>query len=425
MLTFLFNKTPLFYLVQSFWRDEAFTAVLAKKNIPEIILLTAKDFNPPLYYFLIHLWMNFFGSSEISLRLVSLLFFWGTVYGFYLFMQKRLHIPFKRTIVYLALITINPILVYYAFEARMYSMLAFFAVFSTYSFLQNRKKSYVVFTLLGMYIHYYMIFVLLSQVIYTLWTEKKTRWPTYMPQFLIPVFGFLPWALFVLLEKRPLLGSFWIMPLQFSDLFTIPFRMYTGYEDATTRYVFWPLLLILIALFSLLTLRLKKENKLYFLLSWGIAFGAGVVSLVKPLFLTRYLIFTSPFLLLLVIQSLERFKSKFRIIIYLLLFLLTVHFLSFQMSKSSKPAFNKILGEIRRIANPNDSVYVTSELDYFTALYYFGPHVKIYKKSWDEIPDFTGKALMQPSVVTYFLPTYPEKAFVFQPDQSYTIQANF
>ncbi|PIW73452.1 hypothetical protein CO005_01355, partial [Candidatus Roizmanbacteria bacterium CG_4_8_14_3_um_filter_34_9] len=68
MLNFLFTKTPLFFLTQPFWRDEAFSYFMAKKNIFEMLLLTAKDFNPPLYYFILHFWMNIFGSSEIALR---------------------------------------------------------------------------------------------------------------------------------------------------------------------------------------------------------------------------------------------------------------------------------------------------------------------------------------------------------------------
>ena len=65
MLNFIFTKTPLFFLTQSFWRDEAFSYFMAKKNISEIIFLTAKDFNPPLYYSILHFWIKIFGGSEI------------------------------------------------------------------------------------------------------------------------------------------------------------------------------------------------------------------------------------------------------------------------------------------------------------------------------------------------------------------------
>lgn len=84
MINYLFTKTPLLFFAQSFWRDEAFTYFLAKENVFKITSLTAKDFNPPLYYLIIHFWMKIFGTSEITLRLFSLIFFWATIYvGFF------------------------------------------------------------------------------------------------------------------------------------------------------------------------------------------------------------------------------------------------------------------------------------------------------------------------------------------------------
>jgi len=88
MLSFLFSKTPLLFFAQSLWRDEAFSYFLAKKNILEIIFLSAKDYNPPLYYILLHFWMKIFGSSEIALRSLSLVFYWATIYIIFLFLTK-------------------------------------------------------------------------------------------------------------------------------------------------------------------------------------------------------------------------------------------------------------------------------------------------------------------------------------------------
>ena len=125
---FLFTNTPLKYLVEPFWRDEAFSYLLAKKSIVELVVLTAKDFNPPLYYLLLHFWMKIVGGSEISLRLLSFLFYLGTIYVSDHVMQDIYGIPLKKRVHYLLLIAINPILLYYAFESRMYTMLAFFAI---------------------------------------------------------------------------------------------------------------------------------------------------------------------------------------------------------------------------------------------------------------------------------------------------------
>src|SRR3989344_2939011 len=80
MMDFLFNRTPLYFMTQSLWRDEAFSYLLAQKSIIDIIRLTAQDFNPPFYYIMLHFWISIFGKSEIALRSLSFVFFALTLY---------------------------------------------------------------------------------------------------------------------------------------------------------------------------------------------------------------------------------------------------------------------------------------------------------------------------------------------------------
>src|SRR3989338_7590890 len=140
MMNLLFTHTPLKFFVQSFWRDEAFSYIMAHQNIVDILYHTAEDFNPPLYYVLLSLWMTIFGHSEIALRTLSLLFFWATIYISFDFMHDVLNISYKRAVVYMFLMIINPVLLYYGLEARMYIMLGFFAALSYYALHTNRKR---------------------------------------------------------------------------------------------------------------------------------------------------------------------------------------------------------------------------------------------------------------------------------------------
>ena len=165
MIDFLFTKTPLLFLVQNFWRDEAFTYVVSRNNIGDIIKLTAGDFNPPLYYVLIHYWMMVFGSSEFAMRMLSFTFFIATAYVAYLIMHTVWKISEKKSIIYVGLFLFNPFLLTYAFEARMYSMLAFFASLSYYAFLTKKRRLNIASCVLGLYTHYFMVFILLTQAI--------------------------------------------------------------------------------------------------------------------------------------------------------------------------------------------------------------------------------------------------------------------
>lgn len=71
---------------QSFWLDEATSGIVIRNlNFSQIISeFSPGDFHPPLYYFALKLWYLMFGSSEIALRSLSVIFGIGSVYLAYL-----------------------------------------------------------------------------------------------------------------------------------------------------------------------------------------------------------------------------------------------------------------------------------------------------------------------------------------------------
>ena len=265
MLEYLFTHTPLLFFVQNLWRDEAFSYVLAIRSIPEILKLTAGDFNPPLYYILLHYWMLLFGSSEIAMRSLSFIFFLGTIYIVYDICLYVFHIPHKRTSVYFLIFLLNPFLLTFAFEARMYMMVTFFVTLSYFSLWTGRKKLYIASIALALYTHYLSIFIFGIQalsVLFAFWLKhrhknifqtlllelryffvhftsyllnhksKKTLNTNYqlLDTIIIPGLLFLPWAVFMLLSHNFSDGAFWIPQPYASDFWHLPFILYTGYE---------------------------------------------------------------------------------------------------------------------------------------------------------------------------------------------------
>ena len=68
----------------SLWGDESWAVTLAVKPINQIISIVARDTSPPLYYLFDHLWMRVFGTSEVSIRTLTFIFFLLTVFLVYL-----------------------------------------------------------------------------------------------------------------------------------------------------------------------------------------------------------------------------------------------------------------------------------------------------------------------------------------------------
>lgn len=433
MIAFLFSKTPLVYFIQPIWRDEAFSYLLAKKSLWEIIFLTAKDFNPPLYYLTLHYWIKIFGSSEIALRSLSLIFYWGTLYITFLFLINTFKFSLKKSSLYLLFFVINPLLSYYAFEARMYTMFPFFASLSFYAFWQKNKKLYFWSTLLGLFTHYFMIFVIFAHVLINFFSPKN-----YLPfkKILIPFLVFTPWLIFVFfIKKSSLLSPFWIQPFLIKNLIQVLPIIYTGYEFGFKflknefQYFFWFFLFFLIYIILLIIVgkNKKKKSLITFFAVWGILtpFIVATISLFKPIFLPRYLIFANIGLILLIILTLEKLPSVIKVFVLIFILLQTLHYQQAQIAKRKKTDFRQIIKEIKLFAKKDDLVYVTDILNYFPLAYYFDEkRVFIYQKSYNEIPQYVGKILIEEEKIVFRLPIYPKKAFIIEDSKNYQIQSS-
>lgn len=436
MLNILFTQTPLKFFIESFWRDEAFSYLLAKKNIISILSFSFKDFSPPLYYILLHFWSKIFGHSEIALRLLSLIFFWLTLYVVFLFLVNVFKFETNKSLFYLSFFLINPLLNYYAYEARMYTLFSFFATLSFYLFYRKRYKPYILSVILGLYTHYFMIFVLLTQLIYSLYDHHQKRVKPLLKSFLISFIFFLPYIISIIINKQ-INEPFWIKTPILLSFFNIPFIIYTGYEADFSFYnkplFLFSLIMLLIIVLSIIAILKRRSTTIdkhlfIFFSLW--AFFAPVLififSFYKPIFYPRYLIFASVGIILFLIYIFEKIHFKYKKVFLIIFLILTLSYNYLQIKYRTKADIRKVIKEINTVAKKDDLLYVKSELDFHTAEYYFGENrVFIYGKNYDEIPSYVGKILIPKDKLTNVLPHFPKKAFILKTDLSYDIQSDF
>jgi len=131
---------------------------IASHRLGEIPTLLRQDGAPPLYYLLLHVWMSFFGPSEVSTHGFSLLFGVAAVpaalwAGWSIFGRRTGWIC-------AVLVAISPYLAFYSTETRMYSLVVLLAllVMATFvhAFVFGRRKylpAFVVLLVLLMYAH--------------------------------------------------------------------------------------------------------------------------------------------------------------------------------------------------------------------------------------------------------------------------------
>ena len=159
---------------QSFWNDEGNSARLSERTVSLIIEGTASDIHPPLYYLILKVWRVGASSSEFGLRSLSVYLGIGLVAATYSLGRKLLPQESRWVSIGAAtLVAVNPALIYYSQEARMYELLAFLAVTSCLllvNLLESRRRritiaaAYVFCMAAGFYTHYFFPTVLVVQL---------------------------------------------------------------------------------------------------------------------------------------------------------------------------------------------------------------------------------------------------------------------
>jgi len=410
MIAYLFTQTPLVWFIQSYWRDEAFSVLLAQRSWLDIIRLTAQDFSPPLYYLLLKIWMVVIGTSEVATRSLSLVFYVLTVFVMVEFLVHVLHYPARKAAI-LGIVAglFTPLLVYYAFETRGYTLLAFLSMLSIYALCTHKWKMYVIAMVAGLLSHYLMCFMLVIHIF--IYYRGLVGYHPKMPPvrlFALPVVGVGLWLIFSFFMKfgQPSSG-FWIPHPAIAQLLTSPALLLTGYDQGWGfAYDLIPLSVIVTCVIGIPLLRDHHSTKISWVLllcSLGLVTSVFVVSTygANSLFISRYLILASPPLVLLLIIQLHKFKGIFQIIWVLALLISLWQYQSVNIAKRHKENIGQRIEAIKQTAQSTDYLFVTSELDYHIGqVYWFNQdRVRIIGMKYENIPQYVGKVLIPRSAV--------------------------
>jgi mannosyltransferase len=176
-------------LNQSFWLDEGCQMVMSAKSLAFQWFGRANDFQPPLYYFLTHYWLQL-GKSEWFLRLPSVFFGVATVYLVYLLGKKLFNE--KLGLIAAFFLAIAPYHLYYSQEARMYSLLVFLATASMLFLIERKWLAYILATAAMFYTHYASFFLIFPQIVWVFFWQRR-RLKSFLESLFFSFFLYLPW----------------------------------------------------------------------------------------------------------------------------------------------------------------------------------------------------------------------------------------
>ncbi len=223
ILTFGLQVTRLG--AQSLWYDEGFSAWLAARPVAEIVARTAADIHPPLYYLLLHVWVAGAGTSEFALRFPSV--FAGVLAVPLVWSLGRRLLGSKGGLVAAALTALSPAWLWYAQEARMYTLVTTLGIASTWALLRlldrpNRKvlSLYVLLLVLAVYTQYYAWFLVAAHVLFAglaalAHRHRRPAFRLLTAGWAAALLAFLPWVRFVFIRLEAD-RSYWKGTLPFS-----------------------------------------------------------------------------------------------------------------------------------------------------------------------------------------------------------------
>jgi hypothetical protein len=167
---------------QSFWYDEAVTVGLLEMGFGDMLdRIPDSESTPPLYYAVAWLWAKLFGTGEIGLRSLSALL--GTAFVPVAYLIGARAASARVGLVAAALAALNPVLVWYSQEARVYSLLVLVSGVSFLFFVKlltgdPRRRTLVLWAVVSavaLATHYFAAFLIAIEAAWLLATAANRR----------------------------------------------------------------------------------------------------------------------------------------------------------------------------------------------------------------------------------------------------------
>lgn len=305
-----------------YWYDEAFTVLLTRLPFMRMIAATAGDTHPPLWYVIEWVWSRMAGEGETAMRLPAALF---AILAMPLFvrMMRSLRVPERVMMPAAWAMALMPFQVFYAQEARMYSLLICLVLLAVIAIAERRWWLVSLAVALLLWTHNYGLFYAAVLGMLAAWRARVVMIDGKIAQLgelrqVLLAFGlagvsWLPWAWVLAGQMATVSAGYWItMPTAGSVLMSLISLMWA---DAPL-WMSIPCGLVVFGGLSWGTWRLFCKQRAWAVLwlAWAPIAAAVVASLVwRPVYLFRGLAGAAPFLMLVLVWPLAQQSARRRI----------------------------------------------------------------------------------------------------------------
>jgi mannosyltransferase len=206
------------------WLDEALSVLYARVDWAQVVDLRRAGTNPPLYHFLLSLWVRAFGDGEAAVRMMSAVFGVASIWALY--RLTRAMIDEKAAWVAAAMLCVSNMAVAYSQEARFYALNEWLSIVTTWALYAwattGRRRHLITYTVLMIvfvWTHLYAWFVFAAHGVWMGWrllrtgdrdpTSRRTRRDAMIAAGVI-VLAFLPWLPILADQVKRVVAGYWI-----------------------------------------------------------------------------------------------------------------------------------------------------------------------------------------------------------------------
>ena len=214
-----------------FWNDEAWSIIFSK-NLDYI----AHDMHPPFYYALLKAWIFIVGETEFKIRLLSAIFSIATVFFIFKLGQKMFNK--KIGLISAFILSISPMHLWYAQEARSYSLITFLVTACVYVFIlivyENRsglKGVFIALLLACLYTEYISFFILATTGVVFIFKQPRFFLKEWILSWIAALAGFLVWLPIFWIQFTNVIKDFWIEKVSQNTLMNTLQNFNLGYES--------------------------------------------------------------------------------------------------------------------------------------------------------------------------------------------------
>jgi uncharacterized membrane protein len=378
------------------WGDEGSSLLLSQHSLSEIWAHAAHDVHPPLYFMLLHGWIDWFGDGIFSIRALSALPGIITV-GLGVWLVDLLA---TRRAALLAgiMLALLPTAVRYSQEVRMYSWLGLLLIGATIALVywvrQPRRNGYlVVYALLmaaAFYTHYFTALCVIS---HWLWLAVVRVQPGYRlrhiqrPAWWLANLGivllYLPWVpnLIDLVQHMDALKANgdvgWEDPVTLSSLPSMIWSLLTQDDGGTLPR--WLFITLPVALLAVIGVALARDRSVFRGSILLALFGAlpillvFAVSFISPVFIERYLTAYALGFPMLVALAVDRLYARFRVLaLAILVLFIGVELVGVNNNATVDPKdqVSVVVDYVNQHFVPGDQIVTGDMLWYLVYVYY-------------------------------------------------------